>query len=152
MRRADQITGIIMLIFAAAVMEGGRRMPASLTFGPGAGFLPFWLGVVMAVLAILLYVNATREPAEAKSRSPFPDRRAILAIMATVASLAAYNLIIEPVGFLVSTALLSAFLLGVVEREPWYTTASVAAANAVVLYIIFEKLLGVSLPKNVLGF
>jgi putative tricarboxylic transport membrane protein len=152
MRRADQITGIIMLIFSVSVMEGGRRMPPSNTFGPGAGFLPFWLGVLMALLSILLIVNAKRQATDVAERSPFPDKQTLLSITLTAGSLAVYNLLIEPLGFLVSTVLLSGFLLGVVERERWHITALVAVANAIGLYIIFQVLLGVGLPKNALGF
>src|SRR5512136_1782070 len=98
MRRADQITGIIVLIFSAAVIEGARRMPPSGTFGPGAGFLPFWLGVAMAVLSIVLLVNARREPVQASDRSPFPRGRAVLSILETVGALAAFILLLETLG------------------------------------------------------
>jgi putative tricarboxylic transport membrane protein len=152
MRRADQITGIVMLVFSLAVMEGSRRMPPSGTFGPGAGFLPFWLGVAMAILSITLLVNATRAPVRSAGRSPFPGGRAILAILETVGALAAFILLLETLGFLVSIALLTAFLLRVVEREGWLTTVTVAVANSAGLYVVFQMLLGVSLPKNILGF
>lgn len=152
MRRADQITGIVMLVFSVAVMEGSRRMPPSGTFGPGAGFLPFWLGVAMAILSIILLVNATREPVQASGPSPFPKGRAIVAILEAAGSLAAFILLLETLGFLLSIALLTAFLLRVVEREGWLTTVTVAVANSAGLYVIFQMLLGVSLPKNILGF
>jgi putative tricarboxylic transport membrane protein len=152
MRRADQITGIIVLIFSVTVIEGSRRMPPSGTFGPGAGFLPFWLGVAMAILSIILLVNATRAPVQASDRAPFPKGRAVVAILETAGALAAFILLLETLGFLVSIALLTAFLLRVVEREGWLTTVMVAVANSAGLYVIFQMLLGVSLPKNILGF
>ncbi len=152
MRRADQITGIITLIFGAAVMEGSRRMPPSNTFGPGAGFMPFWLGLLMAAFSIMLIVNSTRQPVKSGGGFPFPTGRPVLAILETVGGLAAFILFIETLGFLISTALLTAFLLRVVERERWLTTATVAVANAIGLYIVFQVLLGAGLPKNFLGF
>lgn len=152
MRRADQITGVIVLVFSLAVMEGARRMPPSGTFGPGAGFLPFWLGLTMAVLSTILLVNATREPAQAGDRSPFPRGRAVVSILATVGALAAFILLFETLGFLLSIALLTAFILRVVEQEGWLTSLTVAVANSAGLYVIFQILLGVSLPKNILGF
>jgi putative tricarboxylic transport membrane protein len=152
MRRADQITGIIMLVFAVAVMEGGRRMPPSNTFGPGAGFLPFWLGMAMALLSVILLVSATRAPAEAGDRSPFPRGRPVVAILETVVALAAFMLLLETLGFLVATALLTAVLLRVVEREGWGITVVVGVANAAGLYVVFQFLLGVSLPKSLFGF
>ena len=152
MRRADQITGVVMLVFSLAVMEGARRMPPSGTFGPGAGFLPFWLGLAMAVLSIILLVNATREPALAGGRAPFPVGWKLLPILETIGGLAGFILLLETLGFLLSIAVLTAFLLRVVEREGWGTTLLVAVGNAGALYIIFKVLLGVSLPKNTFGF
>ena len=152
MRRADQITVVVVLIFSLAVIEGARRMPPSGTFGPGAGFLPFWLGAALAILSIILLVNATREPVQASDRSPFPRGRAVLAILETIGGLAAFILLLETLGFLVSIALLTAFLLRCVERVRWLTTATVAVANAIGMYIVFQMLLGVSLPKNIFGF
>ncbi len=152
MRRADQVAGVIILAFSLAVMEGSRRMPPSATFGPGAGFLPFWLGALMAVLALLLIVTASRQTVAVPNLSLIPNRRAVFAVGATVGAVAAYILLLERLGFLLATGLLTAFLLGCVERERWSTTVLVAALNAVGLYVVFQVLLGVSLPKNPLGF
>jgi putative tricarboxylic transport membrane protein len=152
MRRADQITGIVMLVFSLAVMEGARRMPPSGTFGPGAGFLPFWLGLAMAALSIILLVSATRAPAPVGGRSPFPTGWKLLPIIEAIGGLAAFIFLLETLGFLLSIALLTAFLLRVVEREGWGMTLAVAVANAGVLYVIFKMMLGVSLPKNAFGF
>jgi predicted permease len=66
--------------------------------------------------------------------------------------LAAFILLLETLGFLLSIALLTAFLLRVVEREGWLTTLVAAVGNAGALYIVFKVLLGVSLPKNAFGF
>jgi putative tricarboxylic transport membrane protein len=152
MRRADQVTGIIVLVFSLALMEGSRRLPPSATFGPGAGFLPFWLGALMAVLSILLLVKACRQPVAAADPPLFPNRRVLIPVGATIGSLAAYILVLDRLGFLLGTGLLTAFLLGVVEREKWPTAVLVAVLNSVGLYVVFRVLLGVSLPKNVLGF
>lgn len=152
MRRADQVTGIIVLAFSLAVMEGSRRLPPSGTFGPGAGFLPFWLGALMAVLSVMLVIKASRQPAASLGKPPFPDPLILIPVLLTVGGLAAYILLLERMGFLLATALLSAFLLGVVERERWPKSLLVAVLNAVALYVIFHILLGVSLPRNRFGF
>jgi len=152
MRRADQITGVIVLVFSLTVMEGSRRMPPSATFGPGAGFLPFWLGALMAVLSVLLIIQASTRPVTGASRPLAANPRALVAVGATAGGLAAYILLLERLGFLLGTALLSAFLLGVVERERWLVTVLVAALNSIALYVVFQVLLGVNLPKSMLGF
>ncbi len=152
MRRADQVTGILLVVFSLALMEGSRRLPPSGTFGPGAGFLPFWLGALMAILSILLLVTARRQPVASAEGRLFPNRKVLIPVGATIGGLAAYILLLEWLGFLLGTGLLTAFLLGVVEREKWATAVLVAVLNAAGLHVVFRLLLGVSLPKNVLGF
>jgi len=152
MRRADQVTGIIILAFSLAVMEGSRRLPPSGTFGPGAGFLPFWLGALMAVLSVMLIVTANRRPGTAPRDPLFSNPWVLAPVLFTVGGLAAYILLLERMGFLLATALLSAFLLGVVERETWSKSVLVAVLNSVALYVIFRLVLGVSLPRNAFGF
>ena len=61
MRRADRITGAALLALAVAFGAGALKHYAYWgPNGPGPAFLPFWLGVVMAVLAIILLVDALR--------------------------------------------------------------------------------------------
>ncbi len=127
-------------------------MPPSATFGPGAGFLPFWLGALMAILSIILVLNASRQPVVPAKQPVFPGGRTLLTLGAVIAGLTVYILTLEILGFLVGTGLLTAFLLGVVEREKWYTTILVAALNSAGLYLVFQVLLGVNLPANRFGF
>ena len=152
MRRADQITGFLILVFSLALMEAARRMPPSATFGPGAGFLPFWCGVLLALLSILLIVDAFRRSPAAAAKPVFPGGKAMLALGMVILGLAGYVLTLEVLGFLVGTGLLTAYLLGVVEREKWTTTVLVAVLNSAALYVVFQILLGVSLPANRFGF
>jgi putative tricarboxylic transport membrane protein len=153
MRKADQITGIIVLIFSGFVIEESWRMPRqSATFGPGVGFLPFWLGVLMAILSILLMVTTWRRPADPTKKAIFPGRQALIAIVSVLAGLAVYIILLEVLGFLVDTMLFTAFLLGVVMREKWKMTLLIASLTSGGLYVIFQLLLGVNLPVNMFGF
>ena len=152
MRRADQVTGVIVLLFSILLMVGSWRMPPSATFGPGAGFLPFWLGALLAVLSIILVLYSSRQPVIPANKPVFPGGRTLLTLGAVIAGLAVYILLLEVLGFLVGTGLLTAFLLGVVEREKWSTTILVAVLNSAGLYLVFQVLLGVNLPANRFGF
>ena len=152
MRRADRITGVIVLLFSVLLMVGSWRMPPSATFGPGAGFLPFWCGALLGLLALLLVLNSYWQPAALPTKSVFPGGRVLLTLGTAIAGLAVYILTLETLGFLVGTGLLTAFLLGVVEREKWFTTIIVAVLNSAALFVVFQMLLGVNLPTNRFGF
>jgi hypothetical protein len=152
MRRADQVTAAVLFVGSLVLMWEARKLPPSFTLGPGPEFLPFWLGVLMAGLAVLLFLQAWRRaPARGEPRV-FPGLKAFVTIGATLAGLATYILVLEQLGFLLAVGLLTAFLLAVVERQRWTLSLGVAVVNAVLLHTIFRTLLGVSLPKGVLGF
>ncbi len=152
MRRADQLTGCIVLLFSLSVMVASWRMPPSATFGPGAGFLPFWCGALLGLLSLLLIISAHWQKAFAASKRIFPRGLALVRLGAVIAGLTGYILSLESLGFLLGTALITAFLLGVVEQEKWRTTILVAILNSAGLYIVFQVLLGVNLPANRFGF
>lgn len=153
MKKADVITGIVLLVLSGSVIWGAWQMPQSATFGPGAGFLPFWVGVILAVLAVLLLVSAwTRKATQQDTTSPFPEAKPLIAITGVLGGLAAYIFLIEVLGFLADTFLYVAFLLGIVERERWQVTLAVAVLTTASLYIVFQILLGISLPSNRFGF
>ena len=127
MKKADVITGIFLLVLAGGTIWGARQMPQSATFGPGAGFLPFWVGVILVLLAVILLASAwTRKLTVKDTTNPFPRTKALLAITGVLGGLAAYILLIEVLGFLTDTFLYVAFLLGIVERERWQVTLGVA--------------------------
>ena len=152
MKKADLITGVVLLVLSGYVIREAWLMPPSATFGPGSGFLPFWLGVLLAVLAVILLVTARRRPATEKDgKSPFPGPQALITIGSVLGGLAAYIVLLEILGFLADTFLYVAFLLGVVEREKWFITLLVAASTTVGLYLIFQVLLGITLPSNMFG-
>lgn len=152
MRKADQVTGVIVLIFSIILMEKSWRMPQSATFGPGVGFLPFWLGALMAILSIVLIVKDLWRPVNPNERPIFPGLKATITLATLMGGLVAYILLLEVFGFLLDTALFSAFLLGIVEREKWPKAILVAVLNSGGLYLIFQVFLGVNLPKNMFGF
>jgi len=153
MKKAEMITGVVLLVLSGLVIWGALEMPPSSSFGPGAGFLPFWLGVLLAVLATILFVSAwQRKAAEQDSQSVFPGKQALLTIAFVLVGVAVYIYLIEILGYLVDTFLLILFLMKVVEREKWPLTLTIATVTTVTLFITFQILLKITLPSNMFGF
>jgi putative tricarboxylic transport membrane protein len=153
MKKADMITGVVLLALSGFVIQDSLRMPASATFGPGAGFLPFWLSVLLALFATILFVSAWRRPATKKdSEAIFPGKQALIAITLVLVGLAVYIFLIEVLGYLADTFLFIVFLMKAVERENWRLTLMVAVGATAVLFITFQILLQITLPSNMFGF
>jgi putative tricarboxylic transport membrane protein len=69
----------------------------------------------------------------------------------TLAALAGFALVLERLGFLLTTFLLMVLLLRAIEAQRWPKVIVVALATALISYAIFAWLLGVPLPPGVLG-
>jgi putative tricarboxylic transport membrane protein len=153
MKKADRIIGLIMLVFACVVIAESMRMPQEGgNFEPGIRFLPFWLGVLMAVLSVLLMVSAWRKSAGGAAKRLMPNRQALISIVLLVAGLGVYITLLETLGFLIDTLLFNTFLMAVVMRAHWKMALSVAVGSSLALYVLFRILLEVPLPINMFGF
>jgi hypothetical protein len=149
-RRADQVAGLLLLAFAAAYAGVALRSYGySSETGPGPGFLPVWLAVAMAVLALLLFLGATR------SREPgaawLPAGRGPLRLVAVVVVTVLFVALMDVIGMILGTALFLIVILRFLEGYPWGQTLAVAAGVAALTYFVFTYWLQVPFPVSPLG-
>jgi len=150
-RSADRIAGSALLALAIAFSAGALKHYAYWgENGPGPAFLPFWLGLVMAVLAATLLVGAlrSRDPGPAWLPSGDGLRRLALVVGATAAFVALLNV----VGMTIGTVLFLVVLMRFLDRQPWPLTIAVALAVAGLNYLVFTRWLHVPLPTSPFGF
>jgi putative tricarboxylic transport membrane protein len=150
-RGADRIAGAALLALAVAFSAGALTHYAYWSpNGPGPAFLPFWLGLVMAVLATMLLVGAVRstDPGEPWLPGGAGLRRLALVLGLTTALVALLNV----VGMVIGTVLFLVALMRWLDRQPWRVTLPVALAVAGMNYLVFTRWLRVPLPVGVLGF
>jgi putative tricarboxylic transport membrane protein len=149
-RRADGIAGAVLLALAVAFSAGALKHYAySGPGGPGSAFLPFWLGILMAVLAAMLLGGAVRSPGPGPEWLPRGEgrKRLLLVLGVTIALVA----LLKVLGMILGTALFLIVLLRLLDRIPWPLTLSVAVLTAGLNYLIFTYWLRVPFPVGVLG-
>ena len=151
MRRADQIAGAGLLLLGVAF--SGMALWKYTYWGPtgpGSGFLPFWLGLAMAVLAagLLLGTRRTREP----GARWLPEGAGLRRLVAVLGVTAGLVVVLKIVGMVVGTVLFLVAILRFVERMRWRSTLAIAVGTAAVNYLIFTYWLRVPFPLGVLGF
>jgi len=117
--------------------------------GPGAGFFPLWYGVAILALSVLLVVSHLKR---GSARGDATDWNKLGRALSTWLSLAASVALFKPLGFVISFALLTYFIVAVMYRRPLATAALVAVAGAAGFYLVFDRALSVPLPVGVLGF
>jgi putative tricarboxylic transport membrane protein len=150
-RRADQIGGLLLLVFGLWYSGvAAQYYPYWAPTGPGSGFLPFWLGVAMAALAVILLVQAWRAGGPGAGWLPGPTaRRRLLLIFGLTALFVA---VMKLVGMPLGTVLFLLAVLRGVERYRWPVAAAVAVGVAGFNYLVFTYWLRVQFPVGPLGF
>ena len=151
MRGADRITGAALLALAVAFAVGALKSYAYWgENGPGPAFLPFWLGVVMAVLALLLLVGALRDPDPGEAW--LPRGRGLRRLALVLGVMIVLVALLQVVGMIVGSALFLIVLLRFLDRQSWPVTVGVALATAGFIFLVFTQWLRVPLPVGLLGF
>jgi putative tricarboxylic transport membrane protein len=150
-RGADRTAGAVLLALAVAFSAGAlKQYDYWAPNGPGPAFLPFWLGLVMALLAASLLVGALRSPVPGDAWLPRGDglRRLVLVLGATTALV----LLLNVVGMVVGTFLFLVGLFRFLDRQSWTLNIAVALAIAGLNFLVFTYWLRVPMPVGVFGF
>ena len=152
MKLRDQWSALFWLAVAGLVGAASFQMGVGTLRVPGPGLLPLLAAVFVAVLALLLLVQATlkREAGE-KIAGLWAGANARPAVTVSV-TLLLYGLLLERLGFLIATFGLMLVLYSVLGKTRFWVRAVTALATVLITYILFYKWLEVELPMGLLGF
>jgi putative tricarboxylic transport membrane protein len=162
MRVANAIAALCVALLGIIVAVLARQLPYDAEYGPGPGFLPFWLGVTLIVLSVFLLRDALRMPNTSEARAPGDTDGAepFLEIgpgamapwLIFVASMAVFAVLFEQLGFALATGLFMLVTMRWVARQSWLSTIVFSVITPVTLYIGFAKVLLVPLQLAPAGF
>jgi putative tricarboxylic transport membrane protein len=145
----DLWSGLALAALGLYIVIQARQWEYLSPEGPGAGFFPLWYGVAMLALAAALVVSSLRRGFPGgKSVDWRRVGRALSTWFALVVSVALF----KPLGFVISFALLTYFIVAVMYRRPLKIAAFAAAASAAGFYLVFRLALDLPLPVGALGF
>ena len=149
-RPADFWSGLALAGLGTYIIVEAWRWEYLGPDGPGPGFFPLWYGIAMAVLSVALVVSSVLRKQNGDGGAIAWRRvgRALAVWGALAASVAAFAL----VGFVLSFAALTFFIVAVMYRARPVVAAAVAAGTAAGFYVLFPLALGVQLPVGVFGF
>jgi putative tricarboxylic transport membrane protein len=150
LKKGDVISGAVLAALGVFIITQARSWDYYTLDGPGPGFFPFWYGVAMVVLSLLLIANSARAGDDGESKGvDWPGTgRAMTVWLAFALSVG----LMDFLGFLISFALLAFFIVAVIFRRPFVTATVVAVASALAFHLIFPVALSVSLPIGPFGF
>ncbi len=147
---ASAALGVVMMAGSVVVLvDAASLRPSDEFVGPAVA--PTAVGILLGVLGALLVLQAGRHLRTASARQALPHRR-LLRLAAMVALLVAFAVLLPVVGYVVASALLftgAALLLGAPHPA---RTAAYGWTLAGVVYLLFDRLIGLALPAGPWGF
>ena len=148
-KSGDLWSGLALAALGVYIVVQASRWDYLTPEGPGAGFFPLWYGIAMVALSAMLVISHLRQRLSLRITIAWERvGRALSTWLALAVSIALF----KPLGFAISFALLTYFLVAVMYRRPLKVAALVALAGTVGFYLVFSLALGVPLPAGPLGF
>ena len=151
-RQADRLLSLIGLVGGGIYAYVAAGIPKSmLSDEVGPGGVPFWVGVLVVAVSCLLLLKglvSTRVGETGPSTQPAEIPGNWRTVIGLLMVLVGYVLFVEFLGYLLTASLLIgtvALLAGHTHSRQLYLFSVV---SAVVLYLVFQKIMGIDLPKG----
>jgi len=142
---SDRILGAVCLVLGVAFIWGATRIKTGFIVDPlGPTSFPIIIGGVLAIGS--LFVLLRPDP-----QAEWPALARGLEIVAAIVVLVGYALALEPVGFVISTAV-AAMLLSWRLGSTLVGAVVSGVGISVGIFVVFHLILGLSLAKGPLGF
>ncbi len=151
MKKGEFFFGLGLFLFGAFTLEESLKLPYFVEEVPGPGFLPVWLALVVIVCGVVLTWRGFRPQGLGRDEG-WPDPAGWVRIAAVIVGLLATLLLLEPLGFVVTTVLYIGVVSAVLGVRSWKLLVPVPLLCAAVLYGVFGFWLHVPLPQGIPGF
>jgi hypothetical protein len=145
--RTDHVAGSVFVALGIVVLALSGDLPVGTLSFPGAGMMPKLVAGLMIVFGLLLVGRAGESaPLASLAWGDLPHAARVVAI--TAVAIALY----QPLGFVVTMALLLFTLTFGAERRPVLAAAAFSAGVVALTYLLFAVVLKTPLEPGVLGF
>jgi putative tricarboxylic transport membrane protein len=149
--KSELIAALLLIVLGANIVYEAAQWRYLSEDGPGPGFFPLWIGILIIVLAIAEIVAHALRAAKDKDAVKI-NWKGSARVLFGWAGLMISIALLESIGFIASFMLLALFLVLGVFRRSLLSALAVGIGASVGFYLLFVELLGVQLPAGPWGF
>ena len=145
----DSVVAVCVILVGLVVIVEARRLGADWgSDGPGSGYFPFYIGLILAVSGAAILVQSLR--ARGSDRKVFVDSVQLGRVLSVLLPSALYVGAIMLLGIYVASALFIALFMVVLGKYPAVRSVATGVAVNVLFFCMFEIWFKVPLYKGVL--
>ena len=146
-KSAEISVAALFLAAGAVVMYDSVRLGSTWgDDGPKPGYFPFYIGLIMALAALVNLARGLMIPAD--KNGPFVLIQQLKMVLTVLVPTAIYAAAITWIGIYVSSIVFIAFFMRWLGNFAWWRVAAVSVGTTVALFLIFERWFLVPLPKG----
>jgi putative tricarboxylic transport membrane protein len=146
--RQDRIASLIFFLLGILVSVDSARLLLGDIHNPGPGFVPFFLGLAMAILSTLSFFMPTgRKSAEAFWNNWQKGKN----VFAIFAGMFIYLVLLSAMGFYLDTLWFLVYLIRLSGGRSYARSFRIAVPTMIVVYLVFGRLLIIPFPRGILG-
>ncbi len=141
---------LFLIAFSGIVANKAYGLGLGNFGSPGPGFMSFGASCLLGLLALHLFLKSlfSRE----HRAKLILGRKGFGRIASVLVAITIYILLLEPVGYLLSTFFIMGFLFGILGGGKWVSGLIGAALCSFLSYVLFSYGLGLQFPKGVIRF
>ena len=148
MKKPNFWSSLFWLAFSIFICFGSMRLEIGTFHNPGTGFFPFLAGVVFAVLSLILLIQSLVAGENVEGILGKVRWKNIILVLIC---LVVYAVVLEKLGFMISTIFFIGVVLRVIEKKRWSLVVVVSVSATLVFWVIFQYWLQSQLPKGIFG-
>jgi putative tricarboxylic transport membrane protein len=148
MKFADLVGGLVVLLLGIAIVFFSYQLPYNSEYGPGPGFLPLWLGIVLIGSSVFVLLNILRKQVKVDAFfKPGTKQSAMMFILIFISFL-----LLPLLGFSVGFAFFSSLTMRIMGKHSWMACGLTAVGIAIGVHFVFGQWLHIPLPTGIVGW
>jgi hypothetical protein len=145
----DAVVALLLFIIGVVVVFEARRLGSGWSSdGPGAGYFPFYIGLILCIASLGILVQSVLP--KSRDTGAFVDREQLGRVLAVFVPAAVYVFAVVFVGLYVGSALYIALFMIILGKYPALRSVLVAVIVNALFFMMFEVWFKVPLYKGTL--
>ena len=149
-KTVDAVVAVVLLVIAAVVVFEARRLGSGWTSdGPGSGYFPFYIGIILGVSALGIFYQAVFS--KSRDEGAFVDKVQAQRVLSVLLPAGLYVLVIVFLGLYVASAIYILLFMIILGKYPPAKSLMLALVINTFFFVLFEVWFKVPLYKGTLA-
>lgn len=150
MKKADIIGGLIGILIGLYAIWEGTNMPEDVVMKIGPSFFPTILASLLIIFSLVLIVNALRGKSKGEVTPLKLSDKGVQRGLITLVAAIVFCVALDPIGFIPTAIVFLAFMMWVMGNRKPVLMIVVPPLITLTIWLIFEKVLNLSMPAGLL--